>query len=79
MGAPLSECILLRILSWDTPMLTVGCAIDDDAGGGDTTTTTMIRAPFWRAVKVIFAEASDEHVLRRTSASGGDDGLMEWT
>ena len=45
-GAHPGECILLRILSWDTPMSTVGCAIDNDAGGGDTTTTTMIRAPF---------------------------------
>ena len=34
---------------------------------------------FRRVVKVIFEEASNEHVLRRTSAAGGSDGLMEWT
>ena len=39
-GAPPGECILLQILSWDTPMSTDGGAIDDDARGGGTTTTT---------------------------------------
>jgi len=60
-------------------------AIDDDAGGGYADDDTYTDVGSWRAlrfrrvVKVIFEEASDEHVLRRTSAAGGGDGLMEWT
>jgi hypothetical protein len=83
-GAHTGECILLRILSWDTPMSTVGGAIDDDAGGGgydddDDDDDSRRALCFRRVVKVIFEEASDEHVLRRTSAAGGGDGSMEWT
>jgi len=59
-------------------MLTVGGAIDDDAGG-DNDDDSWRTLRFWRVVKVIFEKASDEHVLRRTLAAGGSDGLIEWT
>ena len=64
-------------------MSTVGGAIDDDAGGGgydddDDDDDSRRALRFRRVVKVRFEEASDEHVLRRTSVAGGGDSLMEW-
>jgi hypothetical protein len=54
-----------------------GGGYDDDDNDNDDDSWRALR--FRRVVKVIFEEASDEHVLRQTSVAGGGDSLMEWT
>ena len=54
-----------------------GGGYDDDDNDNDDDSWRALR--FRRVVNVTFEKASNEHVLRLTSAAGGGDGLMEWT
>ncbi|KAL3779946.1 hypothetical protein ACHAW5_009429, partial [Stephanodiscus triporus] len=67
------ERILLRILSWDTPMSTVDGSVNDDAGGDDGFPRAL---RFRKVVKVIFEMATNEQDPRTSVANGNNQ--MEW-
>ena len=55
------------------------CGIAGGGGYSDNNHDLRRNFRFQRVVKVIFKEASDEHVLRQTLAVGSGNGSMEWT
>ncbi|KAL7535267.1 hypothetical protein ACHAXR_006382, partial [Thalassiosira sp. AJA248-18] len=65
------EYILLRILSWDTPMAAVG-GLSNHSAKDDS---VLHRADFQKVVKVIFEETTD----KRSELTTVNDDPLEWT